>query len=132
NQSDVLVQDELIPRDAAHITWAMHTAAQVSLDGAAATLTQNGQSLQARILSPPGARFELLDANPPPPQTQQPSVHRLAIRITTDRPTRIVVQFTPAGGAGHAPVPVRIEPLSRWPSDINLEHASPQQLAQKP
>ena len=47
------------------VRWAMVTRAQVELNGSEATLRQNGKTLQAKILSPDGASFEVIPADPP-------------------------------------------------------------------
>jgi hypothetical protein len=47
------------------VRWAMVTRAQVDLNGRTATLKQNNKTLQAKILSPAGAAFEVIPADPP-------------------------------------------------------------------
>jgi hypothetical protein len=111
NRNQVLVQDELELNQPVNLTWSFHTGAQIDLKGRLALLSQGGGSLEARILEPEGAHFEVLSANPPPPQAQQPGVHNLVIRLPQRKgKVRIVVLLTP-GGQGPAPA---IEPLERW------------------
>jgi len=64
DNTTVLVQDELASHLNGPAAWTMHTEAQVSINGSKATLTQEGQVLHARILSPPEAEFVLRSANP--------------------------------------------------------------------
>jgi hypothetical protein len=117
----VLVQDELEPLagKSSDVIWAMHTPAAVELHEARATLTQHADgrepaTLEAMILSPPGARFELLPCNPPPPQGQQPNVRKLAIVIKgVSGPTRIAVIFAAPSGDGRA-ASTEIQRLDRW------------------
>jgi hypothetical protein len=72
---DVLVQDEIQTLRPADVWWFLHTGADVKCDGAKATLSQGGAQLTASILSPPGATFEVIPAepfasSPHPPQQQ--------------------------------------------------------------
>ena len=52
NRSQVLVRDEYILKSAGEIYWQMHTEADISIsaDGKIATLTQDGKSIEIRIL----------------------------------------------------------------------------------
>ena len=63
----VIVQDEIAGK-AADIWWFMHTKADVSLSdgGRKAVLTLGGKRLEARLLSPDSARFEVRPAAPFP------------------------------------------------------------------
>jgi hypothetical protein len=64
----VVIQDEIGSGVTNDIVWAMHTTATaVSLGGAVAKLALGSDRLVARILEPPGARFELMP--PPPPRS---------------------------------------------------------------
>jgi hypothetical protein len=108
----VLVQDELQLAQPAEAVWNFHTRAAIENHGDRATLTQGGVRLEARLLAPPGASFEVVSANPPPPQAQQPDVHNLIVRLpeTTGR-VRLAVLFGAADGDLPAPA---VEPLARW------------------
>ena len=109
----VLVEDEIEGADGHQIVWQMHTRAKIELDGARAVLRQGGQTLVARILSPPDAEFAIAPANPPPPQRQQPEVSRLTVRLTGARkPIRLAVLLVPGEPADSEPPPV--VPLSQW------------------
>jgi hypothetical protein len=129
NATDVLVQDEIDPRSDQQLVWTMHTEAAITLDGAKATLKLNSQTLTARILSPAGATFTSESASAPAPQSQQPNVRRLMIRLPIDKSTRLLVQFTPAD---RVPATVQIQPLSRWPNDRNLADARTDQPKPRP
>jgi hypothetical protein len=113
DRRQVLVQDEVQAPRPVEIVWNFHTRAQIALHGDKATLMQGKARMQARILSPAGARFEIISANPPPPQAQQPDVRNLIIRLpekTSD--VRIVVLLTPdPSGNVHAQ---KVEPLDAW------------------
>ena len=76
----VLVKDEIHLDKPCNITWQMHTRATAGIDGRTATLRQGEKVLTARIVEPETAVFEFLPANAPPPQEQQPDVHKLTIR----------------------------------------------------
>ena len=107
-----LVQDEVRADPAVDVRWNFHTRATIAVDGARATLTQGKAVLEARILAPEGARFEVLDASPPPPQAQQPDVHNLTVRLPGKvRQLRLAVLLTPAGAGGEA---LALESLDAW------------------
>jgi hypothetical protein len=120
DRRQVLVQDELQAPRPVEIIWNFHTRAQIALQGDKATLTQGNAQMQARILSPAGAHFEVISANPPLPQAQQPDVHNLIIRLPEKtREVRIVVLLTPnAKGDVAAP---RVEPLDAWVASGRLK-----------
>ena len=112
DRKQVLVQDELEASQPVEIVWNFLTKAKIETNGERATLTRGRAKLEARILSPQGAKFEIISANPPPPQHQQPDVHNLTVRLpakTTQ--TRIAVLLSPAGAAEAAP---KLEPLQAW------------------
>ena len=112
DRKQVLVQDELEAAQPVEIVWNFLTKAKIETNGDRATLTRGRAKLEARILSPQGAKFEIISANPPPPQHQQPDVHNLTVRLpakTTQ--TRIAVLLSPAGAAEAAP---KLEPLQAW------------------
>lgn len=111
-RSQVLVEDEIDANQPVDIVWNFHTSAELKIDGASATLKQGSAELHARIVSPEGAKFEIVSANPEPPQGQQPNVKNLVIKLPGKTgQTRIVVAFTPGGGA----VQGGVKPLAQWP-----------------
>jgi hypothetical protein len=81
NRSHVLVQDEISADKPVEVVWGMLTEADVELKGGAATLRRGDARLLARILEPSGAKFDIVSANPPPPQRQQPNVKKLVVRL---------------------------------------------------
>jgi hypothetical protein len=110
-RQQVLVQDEVRAPRPVELVWHFHTQAKVDINGGRATLAQGKAKLLARILAPEGAQFEVISANPPPPQRQQPDVRDLVIRLPDPTPsTRIAVLLAPVGEDA---VPV-LEPLERW------------------
>ena len=108
----VLVQDEVQAQEPVEALWGMVTFAQVQCDGPRATLTQSGKTLHARILSPAGAVFETVSANPPPPQHQQPDACRLVVRLPGKvEQARIAVLLSPGEADVAAP---DLKPLAQW------------------
>jgi hypothetical protein len=108
----VLVQDEVQAPRPVEIVWRLHTKAKVEPQGARAVLTLGKEKLQAHILSPEGARFSVVSANPPTPQAQQPDVRTLAVRLPQRAgEVRLAVLLTPGGDEGPAPALV---PLDAW------------------
>lgn len=117
----VVLQDEIEADAPADLWWFAHTQADVKLNDSAtlATLTINGKQLQARLMSPPGARFQVMDATPlpssPQPAKQNPNtgMRKLAIHLPGTSKTRIAVAFVPVV-AGAPDVPLSLKPLSEW------------------
>jgi hypothetical protein len=65
---EVVIQDEVDPAISGDILWAVHTSAEpVSVTRSIARFRQDDDRFVARILEPPGARFEL--ALPPDPRS---------------------------------------------------------------
>jgi hypothetical protein len=92
----VLIQDEIEAEKPVDVVWAMHTRAELSLDGATATLAQGGKSLTARILSPQGAQFATESADPGPPQARNEGVTKLMVRMTgVTGEARLAILLTP-------------------------------------
>jgi hypothetical protein len=110
----VLVQDEVEAPEPAEVQWQMLTRAEVKLDGPRATLAQKGKSLYLAVLEPKGAVFEVTGANPPPPEKQQPDVHKLLVRLPEKvKAVRIVVLASTE--ETHLGKPPPIQPLHKWP-----------------
>ena len=86
----MLVEDELVPLKPVDIVWNFHTSAtvQIAPDGRSASLTKDGATLTARILSPPDGRFATANAEMPPPQANNKGVTNLVVRL----PKRTVSQ----------------------------------------
>jgi hypothetical protein len=107
----VVVQDEVEAADSpVELVWNFHTRARVETVGARALLSIGPSRLEARILSPEHARFEVVSANPAPPQAQQPDVTNLVVRLPRTRKVRLAVELSPAG----PPATPGTEPLDRW------------------
>lgn len=122
-RQQVLVQDELQADKPAEVWWFMHTQAQVKLsaDGATATLTQGKKQLQARLLSPPGAGFTVMEAQPlptsphPDRQAKNEGIRKLAVQLKQVSNLRLAVLLTPAPeGETAPPSPPEVVPLAQW------------------
>jgi hypothetical protein len=112
DRHDVLVQDELQAPQPVEVVWNFLTEAKIKIDGPRATLTQGGAKLEARILAPADARFEVIPASPPKPQRQQRNVRNLTVRLPSKTcDTRIAVLLSPVGTADAAP---GLTPLAAW------------------
>ena len=116
-RSRVLLQDEIESAQPVEIVWAFLTPAKIRIDGQSAILTQGDQTMTVKLLSPEGARFEIVSANPPAPQKQQPEIQNLTIRLR-EKSTRatIAVQIASGGGIPSA----TIVPLADWVDDGKL------------
>ena len=109
----VLVQDEIVPAQTVDVVWNFHTpaAVQIAADGHSATLTREGHSLTARILSPAGASFSTVSTQASPPQASNAGITNLIISMPKQSaPQTIAVLFTQSG-VKSTPA---LKPLSVW------------------
>jgi hypothetical protein len=98
----------------------MLTQAEVKVDGARATLEQGGKRLHLSVLAPEGAAVEVTGASPPPPQKQQPDVHRIVVRLPGKvGAAQVAVRLSTADPAQAAAVTVR--PLRQWEGWLRRE-----------
>ena len=100
NGRDVLVVDEINMNDASRVTWNFHTGAEVSAEGQTAMLRQNGKTMRMQILSPAGARFDVISALAPAPEAQRRREQRDDSIPQAGGERRIVVMISPEAGAG--------------------------------
>ena len=91
------ITDEISAARPFDAVWGMVTGAAASLDGSRATLSQGGAVLRAEIVSPQNAVFDVVSANPGPPQNPNSGTKRLMIRLS--------------GKAGNMKVEVRMKQL---------------------
>jgi len=120
-RKQVLVQDEVQAERPAEVWWFFHTPAEVKLsdDGRSATLSQAGQALEARLLSPAPARFTVMDAQPlpsspnPDRQARNQGFRKLAVSLTNVTDLRLIVLLAPARPGQAAPTPSAV-PLAQW------------------
>ena len=118
--ADVLVQDEVVAAEPVEVVWGMLTQAEVKVDGARATLEQGGKRLHLSVLAPEGAVVEVTGASPPPPQKQQPDVHRIVVRLPGKvGAAQVAVRLSTADPAQAAAVTVR--PLRQWEGWLRRE-----------
>lgn len=108
----VVVRDEVLGAEpGSPWRWAMVTGAEVRIEGARATLTQNGRSMQA-VIETPGLTFALLPATPP------------TARENPNTGVAILTVTAPADGAGACTIQVALYPLGNAPvggSDAPLD-----------
>lgn len=118
NDRSFLIQDEIGADKPDAVTWGMHTHAKVELDDtdpSTMLLSQHGRTLGARIVSPPGARFETVTAYQPPPQNPNKGVTKIVINMPETSPggrRQIAVLMQP--GAIKPPDAIDIVPLENW------------------
>ena len=97
NRSDVLIQDEIDAKPPGEFWWFMHTPAKIKLDGSSAILTLGKKQMHARILSPVGATFIALKAEPlpdsPHPEGQADDSHisKLAVHFKDAQHVRLAI-----------------------------------------
>jgi len=117
------VQDEIKTAKPADLWWFLHTRAQVELgnEAATATLAQNGARLWARILSPAGAKFAVMDAAPlpgsphPEKQGDNKGVRKLAIHLENVSDATVAVLLVPLRPKEAPPGTLPdVTPLQKW------------------
>jgi len=123
DRRQVLVQDEIESDQPVEVWWFLHTPAEIKVaeDGRSATLTRDNQRLVAQMLSPGGARFTVMNAQPlptspqPEKQARNEGIRKLAIRVTDAKALRLAVLLVPLrGGERPAEPPPRLTALSGW------------------
>jgi hypothetical protein len=123
NRNQLLVQDEIQAGQPAEVWWFMHTPASVQLEGDGRTvlLQQVGVQLRLDLLSPEGATFQIMDAQPLPEspqrdrQAKNQGVKKLAIHLQGVTGARLAVAMTPLASKNEAAAaPPQLAPLSDW------------------
>jgi hypothetical protein len=123
DRSKLLVQDEVQADKPADVWWFMHTHASAKIEngGREATLELGGARLRAAILSPQGASFQIMQAQPlpdsphPQKQAENRNIRKLAIHLTGVTDLRLAVLLLPLGADMDQPIsPVKMDDLSRW------------------
>lgn len=89
-----IVRDEIEARQEVEPLWGMVTDAEVTVQGRKAVLRKGDRALQAEVLSPADARFEIVSTKQEPPQNANLGTKRLVVRLSgkTTR-ARIEVRF---------------------------------------
>ncbi|MCD4824950.1 MAG: heparinase II/III family protein [Phycisphaerae bacterium] len=119
DRSRILIQDEVGCTSNDEIRWGMATRrAKIKLDGATATLTKDGKTLQAKILSPAGAKFEIVSPPAPIHKKERPNkgVSMLVFRVKPEnkKQLRMVILLTPVGEQWKKLPPPKIQSLNKW------------------
>lgn len=115
----VLIQDELggLAADD-NVRWAMVSGAEIQVNGAEATLTQDGQTLRARLIAPADAVFEVISADPPENEYDAPNPDRRILTINAKAPASGVVGIAVVLRPGAAPLDPaslpKLESTTRW------------------
>ncbi|WP_375448400.1 DUF4962 domain-containing protein [uncultured Fibrella sp.] len=115
----VVVQDEITADQPTDVNWFMQTPAQISFstDGRTATLTQEGETLTARIVSPANARFGAGHAEPsatsphPPKQNENKGIQRLSVHLPGFTTGTLAIEFVPNGARSTLKT---LRPLDSW------------------
>jgi hypothetical protein len=97
----VLIHDEIFGAKAGlSVHWQMVTYANIKVDKVLAQLHQNGRTLNARIISPAGAQFEIASAQPPDDGVNQrnPGAQILAVNVAVPDSGKAIleIQLEPA------------------------------------
>jgi hypothetical protein len=120
DRQKLLIQDEIQASKSAEIWWFMHTPADIKrIDDRSVMMHQLGIQVRADILSPDGATFEFMDAQPlpssphPERQAKNANIKKLAIHLKEVKETRIAILLTPVTNNQTLPS-VKLSPLSEW------------------
>ncbi len=110
DRARVLVQDDLVGvKPGTALTSRLLTGAKIALsaDSRTATLTQNGRTLRAEILVPPGAKFSVAPAKPPTSaEKQNEGITALTAESSADSAeARLAILLTPVGDHWPASLP---------------------------
>jgi hypothetical protein len=112
DQFGILIQDEIVWRSDRKdrvLRWQLTTNAEIRLDGAKAVLSNCGRSLEACILSPPGARFSVASAHCEQPENPNTGYQQLALaHVERGSVTCVSVQLSTT------PSQLEVRPLSAW------------------
>ena len=81
NRQAVLIEDKIQADQPVDVLWGMMTDAEVTLNGNAATLSKNGWVLEAEILTPRHAVFDVQAATAPAPQMHNSGYRKLVVRV---------------------------------------------------
>ena len=96
----IFVRDELAGlKPGSRIRWQMVTHAKVKADNQSAVLRQEGKVMQARLLLPAGAKFEVVPADPPHDGVNHPNPN-----------TRILVMDAVVPSSGRLEIEVLLQP----------------------
>lgn len=108
----VVIQDEITNPKSGNLVWAMHTQAKADITGKTAVLSLGGRQIQAVILQPADAVFQVQEVNLEPPANPTPDTRKLLIKLpATGKAQTITVRFSAVNDASP---PSTIPPLSRW------------------
>jgi hypothetical protein len=121
----LLVQDEFTTSRESDVWWFAHGAKDtdysINDSGTTVTLRRGEKLCRARVLSPPAARFLVMDAAPlpssPNPKIQNPNdgMKKLAIHLPKVSQATIAVLFVPQlPGKAPAKIDASVSPLGDW------------------
>ena len=125
DRTALLVQDEFTAKKKSDIWWFAHGAKDteytVDDSGKTVTLRRGNKRCQARLLSPPNAKLEVMDASPlptsPNPDIQEPNkgMKKLAIHLPDTEQATIAVLFIPQANEEQPPqLKPDVLPMKQW------------------
>jgi hypothetical protein len=96
DRSRVVIRDEIVAPQPVEALWGMVTSAEAKLDGSKAVLSRNGRTMNAAIVSPEGARFEVVSTQQEQPQKANKGTRKLVVLLPGKvSSARIEVVLTP-------------------------------------
>ncbi|MEN3941886.1 hypothetical protein WJU23_11375 [Prosthecobacter sp. SYSU 5D2] len=109
----LVLQDEMTIKNTTPLGWAMHTRAEVAVDGGKATLTDKKETLHATILSPAGATFITEDPPEPPSETSKKLTGIKVLKVNLG-PVKGPQTITIAFSLGEPAPAVPVKPIAEW------------------
>jgi len=111
----VRIRDE-IEKPVGEVRWGMVTAADIKVSGNKAVLSQDGKALHAKVVSPPGAKFEIVSTKPPTDRENQNNGTRmLAVKAKAQGEKKLVIEVflekMPIFESQETPT---LKPLGEW------------------
>lgn len=109
-----LIQDEFVLSEECDLSWGLLTDAKIKVDGSRALLTIGEKQVEARLLSPAGARFETEATRETEKERPNKGVTRLFVTLKAKAgPVRVTVQLAPVWPDGGAADEWKVEALPR-------------------
>lgn len=113
----LLIQDELTGlRVGGTVRWQFTTRARVEINGATATLRQDGRTLTLRLLAPTDASFSVAPAEPPPDSynARNPGVSQITFTVPAPAGGTLTLAVLCQPGSGALANEVALTPLDIW------------------
>lgn len=118
DRNRVLIQDEINASGPTDVYWFSHTQAAIRLsaNGKKATLTKDGKTITAKLISPASAVFQVMEAAPlpgspnPVGNNDNSGIQKIVVHLTGVKNATIAVEFTESA----TQTKTVVKPLGNW------------------